>query len=268
MQIFDTHCHYNLEPLSLDFESHLLAAQKNNVNKALIVGTNIISSQKAIVQAEGYDSLYSAVGIHPGHVDEMINFDLEISKLQQLVKNSIVKAIGEVGLDYYHFSEKEDLTSKKSQQKKLFLKMIEIAEKNKLPLILHVRDKNEFAYTETLEILQQNWSFKKAIIFHCVSGPLEYVKRAIEMPNSYFGFDGNLTFKNAHYQREIFNLVKNLDPKKILLETDAPYLAPEPHRGEICQPKMIKDTASFAHEKLGLDLDLTYQNSLKAFGIS
>lgn len=267
MPLFDTHCHYNLEPLTAAWQNHWQQSRSAGVNKSLVVGTTLATSQLALKQAQIETDLYASLGIHPGHSQESTDFASELHKLKTLVQNEKVLAIGEVGLDYYHLPINTDNQVAKDTQKQIFLSMMDLAAQAKLALILHVRDRSEEAYFRTLELLEQHWSFEQALIFHCVSGPPRYIKRALEMPKSYFGFDGNLTFKNAHYQREIFNLVKSTDPTKVLLETDAPYLAPEPYRGQVCEPKMIAETARFAVEKLGLNLELTYQNSLHAFGL-
>ncbi len=267
MQLFDTHCHYNLEPLLANWQKLWGDSQQAGINRSLIVGTTLASSQLAVEQASSDERLYASLGIHPGHVDQAADLEQAVSELKKMAANKQVIAFGEVGLDYYHLSNNLDQQAIKIEQKHLFLAMINLAKEANLPLILHVRDRGEAAYFETLELLEKHWSFEQAIIFHCVSGPLEYVRRALAMKNSYFGFDGNLTFKNAHYQREIFELVQQADSRKILLETDAPYLAPEPYRGQVCEPAMITSTANFAGQKLGLDLNLTYQNSLRAFGL-
>lgn len=267
MPLFDTHCHYNLEPLTTDWQNHWQQARAAGVSKSLIVGTTLTTSQLALQQAQKETDLYASLGIHPGHSQESTDFATELRELTTLAADQKVIAIGEVGLDYYHLPSNTDNQRAKDIQEQVFLSMLNLAAQAKLPLILHVRDRDEAAYWRTLELLEEHWSMQQALIFHCVSGPLEYIKRALSLPKSYFGFDGNLTFKNAHYQREIFDLVKKTDPSKILLETDAPYLAPEPHRGQVCEPKMVMQTAYFAQEKLGLDLDLTYQNSLRAFNL-
>ena len=155
----------------------------------------------------------------------------------------------------------------KLRQKDLFIGQIKLANKLNLPLILHVRDHNDDAYLETINLIEKHWLFKNALIFHCVSGPLPYIEKALALKNSYFGFDGNITFKKSDSIREIFTLVQKTNSSKILLETDAPYLAPEPHRGRICQPMMIVETADYLEKNLNANLAEIYQNSLDAFRI-
>lgn len=286
MQIIDTHCHYNLEPLysgdpfcfkikedsqilQMNWQKHWQNAQKAGVNKSIIVGPGLSSSEKAVEIANEEECLYAAVGIHPERANKIIDIDQAMIALEKLANNKKVIAIGETGLDYFYLNGEslEELTEIKKRQKDLFIGQIKLAQKLNLPLILHVRDKEDLAYQETIDLLEKYWSFNKAIIFHCVSGPISYIKKALTLQNSYFGFDGNITFKKADNIREIFTLVQKTDAKKILLETDAPYLAPEPHRGQICEPQMIVEIANYLEKNLQANLEEIYQNSLRAFEI-
>lgn len=286
MQIIDTHCHYNLEPLysgqafcfkikdedsilKKNWQDHWQKSQKEGIVKSIIVGPGIKSSQKAIEIAEVESNLYAAVGIHPERANKIDDIKNALKQLTKLAQHKKVIAIGETGLDCFYLNSENpaEMLEIKQKQKELFIGQINLANELNLPLILHVRDKTEEAYLETLEIIEQHWQFKKALIFHCVSGPTNYIKKALKMRSSYFGFDGNLTFKKADDIRAIFSLVQETDSKKILLETDAPYLAPEPRRGQICEPYMIIETAKYAENNLGANLKEIYQNSLNAFNI-
>lgn len=287
MPIIDTHCHYNLEPLysgqafcfkikdedpilQKGWQNHWQKAQERGVVKSIVVGPGIKSSQKAIKIAAAEKNLYAAVGIHPERANKIDDIDEALEQLSNLAKHQKVVAIGETGLDCFYLNSEDsaEVAETKRKQKKLFIGQINLAKQLNLPLILHVRDKTEEAYLETLEIIEQYWQFNNSLIFHCVSGPLNYIQKALQMKNSYFGFDGNLTFKKADDIRTIFSLVQKTDSKKILLETDSPYLAPEPHRGKICEPHMIVEIAQYAQDKLGADLAEIYQNSLNAFNIN
>lgn len=287
MPIFDTHCHYNLEPLysgqafcfkvkeedpilKMSWQDHWKKAQEKGITKSIVVGPGIKSSQKAIEIAETETNLYAAVGIHPERANKIDDINEALEQLSKLAKHQKVVAIGETGLDCFYLNSEntQEVLETKEKQKKLFIGQINLANELNLPLILHVRDKTEEAYLETLEIIEQYWQFNNSLIFHCVSGPLNYIQKALNMKNSYFGFDGNLTFKKAQDIRAIFSLVQKTDSKKILLETDSPYLAPEPHRGQICEPYMIVETAKYIQDKLGANLEEIYQNSLNAFNIN
>jgi len=182
-----------------------------------------------------------------------------------LADQDSVVAIGEVGLDFFSLPKDQDLTIIKSNQEKLFIEQIKLAAKKHLTLIIHARDQADQAYFRILELLKNFWPEEEPIIFHCASGPIAYLEAAQKIKQAYFGFDGNLTFKNAANIRDLFKNIQNWNPKRILLETDAPYLAPVPHRGKICQPWMIAETAKFAQTELNADLAQIYQNSLRAF---
>lgn len=287
MQIIDTHCHYNLEPLysgqafcfkikdgdpvlKMDWQQHWQKAQVAGVKKSIIVGPGLVSSRKAIALANLEENFYASVGIHPERANKIEDVSLAIKELEEIATDKKVVAIGETGLDYFYLKSDDpaEIKQTKEKQKQLFIGQIQLAQKLDLPLILHVRDQGESAYLETLEILNQYWHFQKALIFHCVSGPQSYIEKALKMEKSYFGFDGNITFKKADEIREIFKLVQKTNSKKILLETDAPYLAPEPHRGKICEPAMILQTATYLEKEFNINLEEVYQNSLDAFGIN
>lgn len=287
MPIIDTHCHYNLEPLysgqafcfkikdedpilKKDWHDHWQKSQENGIEKSIVVGPGIKSSQKAIEIVETEKNLYAAVGIHPERASKTGNIEELLEQLGELAKHKKVVAIGETGLDYFYLNaeSQEEILKIKEKQAKLFIEQVKLANKLNLPLILHVRDQGEDAYFETLKIIERYWQFNNSLIFHCVSGPLEYIRKALTMKHSYFGFDGNLTFKKADSIREIFSLVQKTDSKKILLETDSPYLAPEPYRGQICEPYMIIETAKYIKNNLGANLEEIYQNSLSAFNIN
>jgi TatD DNase family protein len=287
MKIIDTHCHYNLEPLysgkpfcfkikvndqilSMKWQDHWQNAQKNSVHKSIVVGPGLASSQKAIEIATTDQNLYAAVGIHPERANKIIDVDQAMLKLATLVTNSKVIAIGETGLDYFYLNahDQTEIEKIKLRQKELFIGQIKLANQFNLPLILHIRDKGVNAYGEAMELIKKYWLFGHSLIFHCVSGPLDYIQQALNLEKSYFGFDGNITFKKADEIRAIFKLVQKTNAQKILLETDAPYLAPEPYRGQTCQPQMIAELATYLKINFNADLDEIYQNSLNAFTIS
>jgi len=284
--IFDTHCHYNLEPLysgesfcfkidennpllEKNWQDHWLEAQQSAVKKTLVPGAGLSSSQSAVAIAKTDSNLYASVAIHPLRVAK-IELEPAISEIEQLSQEDCVIAIGETGLDFFHFSENDDaskIKKTKKAQEELFIQQIQLAIKSQLTLIIHARDHGEEAYWRVLELLEKYWPGKENIIFHCLSGPKAYVQKAMAISNSYFGFDGNLTFKNADNVRELFQLIQKSAPEKILLETDAPYLAPVPFRGQICRPAMIAELANFAKNHLQADLEQIYQNSLRAFNL-
>lgn len=269
MKIFDTHCHYNLEPLHSDWQNHWQQAQENNVVNTMVIGADFASSAMACSVAETNDNFYAAIGIHPDiysqkwisteAFEEDIATDLE--ELALIHNTHVVRAIGEVGLDYYRLAP-DDVLSKKAQQSALRAHILYAEEKN-LPLILHVRDKEESAYWDTLSLLKSHKQSDIPFILHCVSGPEKYVQEALSM-GAYVSVAGNVTYKNADHIRTLVSLVPE---DKLLLETDAPFLPPQQYRGKQCEPWMISLTAEYLQDVLHRDLNQIYNNSLKIFNI-
>lgn len=260
MTIFDTHCHYNLEPLAANWQKHWQKAQAHGVKKALIAGSNLHTSRLAVEVAKQDKNLLASVGIHPSHAEEII-LDEALLELKKLAQEKSVRAIGETGLDYFE-------AQPSPAQIDLFKAQIKLAIELDLTLIIHARDRAEKAYWDILDMLKEHWPAKNPIIFHCASGPVAYIEQALKIKHSYFGFDGNLTFKNAPNLRELWQIIQQQAPEKILLETDSPFLAPVPYRGQTCEPWMISATAQFAQENLQANLEQIYQNSLCAFNLT
>ena len=285
MPIFDTHCHYNLEPLysgqpfhfqlkkedqpllQQNWQDHWSAAQTASVKWSLIPGAGVTSSQLATKLADQDPHLLASVGIHPLKARQSdLNQGLE--KIASLIDQSAsIAAIGETGLDLFNINAKQERAAWQNAQETLLIQHIQLAIEYQLTLIIHARDHQEAAYWRILELLAEYWPAQQSVIFHCLSGPIDYVKQALSIKHSYFGFDGNLTFRNATELRDLFNYLNKQAPDRILLETDAPYLAPSPYRGRICQPVMIAETAQFAQEQLDADLQQIYNNSLRAFNV-
>ncbi len=267
MKIIDSHSHYNLQPLFVNWANHWQQAQQQGLTNSIVVGACLLSSQKAVKICQQEPALFAAVGLHP-HVAQkswenanLPNLDSQITELTKLAQDSTVIALGETGLDYYL---PKKLNSRKTQaikqtQKKLFDKHLELAHQYKKMLIVHVRDKkgSEQAYLDTLNILQKN-SPEYGLILHCISGSKQYIKQALEL-GAYLGIAGNITYPTAGNIRSI---VKYSPKEKLLVETDCPYLAPQAYRGQTCRPWMIKQTVKTL-EKLGVSPKQLYQNSLK-----
>lgn len=258
--IIDTHCHYNLSPLYESWSEHWAKAQEHGVGKAIIVGTEIETSRRALEIASQDESLMPAVGIHPNKYSPIPAEDLPTTISQHatalammLQDHPEIVAIGETGLDYYRL-EKDDQVARDNQQA-AFRAHIQLASEFNKVLIVHVRDKDEEAYWDALKILQENHQGEKPFILHCVSGPEKYLQQAAEM-GAFFGVAGNITYPNAKDLRET---VKNLPQDKIISETDAPFLAPQAYRGQKCEPYMIAKTVEQLTE-LGLDKDKLESN--------
>ena len=212
--IFDTHAHYDDEQFSADRDSLISSFKDGGVSHVLTCGANLKTSVAAVALADKYDFIYASVGVHPEDAGE-IN-EAALLKLKELTKNKKVVAIGEISLDYHYDTPEKDV------QKQAFIKQIHLANSLSLPVIIHDRD----AHGDCLKILSENPA--KSGVFHCFSGSPEMAKEVLKM-GYYIAFGGTLTFKNARHTPEVAKMVP-LD--RILIETDCPYLAPEPFRGK------------------------------------
>jgi len=287
MKIIDTHCHYNVEPLLSNLEHHWQKSTDNNVLGGICIGTDIQNSKIALELANRYPTMFASIAIHPEEYTQNIKSILDgdkysPKKIDQLVasdikefenlldiNNSKIIAIGEIGLDYYRLKRKglkRELVEK--MQKDIFSKQLRLAFQNNLPVILHVRDQldrtQNNAYYDVYKIVKDmiaEFNSAPKIILHCASGPLDYIKDFLEL-GAYIGFAGNITYSNAPELRKILEIT----PKdKVLIETDAPYLAPNEKKGELCEPYLITKTAEFLQNNYQLDIDIILANTLKVF---
>ncbi len=215
----DTHCHLSKDDYS-DIDIVINAARENEVKFLIICGCDKEGIKEAIELADKYNNILLSIGYHPSEASEVSDIDLE--ELEQLLKNNKkVVAVGEIGLDYHW--DKEN----KEAQKTLFKKQIEIAKRLNLPVVIHSRD----AFQDTYDILKEA---KHRGVIHCFSGNLENAKMYIGI-GFYLGIGGVVTFKNTNLKETL----KEIPIDRIILETDSPYLAPTPHRGEQNEPKYI-----------------------------
>jgi len=253
--MIDTHAHLNFEAFQNDYKEAIKRALKNNVLSIINVGTNFLTSQKAVKIAREYNECYAAVGLHPIHVKDE-NFD--INQYSEFIKTNIdyIKAIGETGLDFYHSDQNKD------EQIKVLKKHIELAHTFNLPLILHCRgDKKtpEDAYIELLEIIKEVCSDRNEVfngVIHCFSSNWNIAKEFLNL-GLYIGFTGIITFKNA--DNELLEVVKNAPIDRILVETDCPYLSPDPHRGERNEPSYVILTAKKVAEIKNITIKDVYK---------
>lgn len=219
MNFFDTHSHYNDERFNEDREQIIKETLSKGVSNFIVAGYNIEGSKKAIEIASKCKELYATVGISPNDVD-YLNTQEDIIKsveeIENIINNKKVVAVGEIGLDYYWNKENKEL------QKEMFIKQIDLANKYNLPIVIHTRD----AYLDTIQILKEHTVQRKGI-FHCCPLNRELVKDALEL-GFYISLSGVITFKNAKNADDIINMIPE---NKLLIETDSPYLAPEPVRG-------------------------------------
>ena len=259
MELFDSHCHLDDEKFNEDREEIIEQIKKSGVTKLISAGYSLEGSKQATELAKKYDFIYATCGISPNDIpqteEELWKTLQEIKKIVQ--QNSKVVAIGEIGLDYYWNKENKEL------QQKAFIGQIKLANELDLPIVIHTRE----AVTDTLEILKQN-EVKNKGVFHCCPLNRELVKEALKL-GFYISFAGPVTFKNSKNATEIIEMIPN---DKILIETDSPYLSPEPLRGRRNDPTNVKYIAQKIAEFKGLKLEevaeITYKNTKKLFNIT
>lgn len=222
--MIDSHCHINDDAFYKEASKYIEEAKSNGVSKFLIVGCDLLSSKRAVEIAEKFDCCYAAIGIHPE--DAMHAQENDIEEIEKLINNKCVVAIGEIGLDYYWEKEQNN----RELQRKYFIKQIDLANKYNLPISIHCRD----AYGETLSILKEH-RVNRGGVMHCYGGSKEMAVEFIKL-GFVIGIGGTVTFKNAVQPKEV---AASIPDDKFLLETDSPYLAPVPHRGEQNHSKYI-----------------------------
>lgn len=214
--IFDTHAHYDDDAFDEDRDVLLSGMREQNVEYIVNVGASMASSERSIKLAEKYPFVYAAVGVHPDEVGELDEEKFE--KLRGWTTHDKVKAVGEIGLDYYWDKEKHDL------QKHWFMRQMELASEVKLPMIVHSRE----AAKDTLDMVIAAKPLNLSGIIHCYSYSVEIAREYLNM-GYYLGIGGVLTFKNAKKLKEV---AEYTPLSQIVLETDCPYLAPVPFRAK------------------------------------
>lgn len=219
MIFFDSHAHYDDKRFKEDKAELLSLMPQNKVGYIVNAAADMTSSNEGIRLAEKYPFIYTAVGVHPHNVDHLDKDNggkAVLDRLEQLTKNPKVVAIGEIGLDYYYEHSPREV------QRIWFNRQMELAKKVELPIIVHSRD----AAQETFDMIQA--SGLKSGVIHCFSGSAEMAKEYIKL-GFYIGIGGTLTFNNA---RKTVEVIEQIPLASVLIETDAPYLTPVPHRGK------------------------------------
>jgi TatD DNase family protein len=250
----DSHCHLNFPELSANLASVLDLMRANDVGMALCVGVNLEDFPQVLVLAEQHDNLYASVGVHPDYegVEEP-----DAARLVQLATHPRVVAIGETGLDYFR------LTGDLEWQRERFRTHIRAAREIGKPLIIHTRE----AAADTLRLMREERAREAGGVMHCFTETEAVAQAALDM-GFHISFSGIVTFKNAVALKEVARVVP-LD--RILIETDAPYLAPVPHRGKLNQPGYVKHVAEEIARLKGLTADevgaASTQNFRRLFGV-
>ena len=227
--MIDSHCHLNFKKLSENFENIINNSKKNNISSILSINTKPEDFQDHLNLIKNYNSIYLSYGLHPSDVKSMNQ--IELQNFDQYCNNEKVIGIGETGIDLYH----NDQFLK--EQTQAFETHIEASIKHSLPIIIHQRNSEK----EIVDILKNYKSNNLKLIFHCFTGSNQLLNFCLEN-NYYISISGIITFKNASYLRDI---IKNAPLNSILIETDSPFLAPEPMRGKINEPSFVKYTAEY-----------------------
>jgi len=251
--MIDSHCHLNFDTIAKNLKEVILQSKKNNVTSILSINTNPKSFKDHLNLIKGYNGIYLSYGLHPCEVKSLDQ--LKFLEFYKYCNNPIVIGIGETGIDLFH--SKEDLTI----QIKSFQLHIEASIKYNLPLIIHQRDSED----EIISILKDYTKYNLKAVFHCFTGSKKLLDFCLEN-KFYISLSGIITFKNAQVLRDN---IRNYPLELILIETDSPFLAPEPMRGKTNQPSYVKYTAEFLSKFYNLQLfdfeKITDNNFFKLF---
>ncbi len=254
MSVFDSHAHYLDDRFDDDRDELLTSLSQNGVCGIIENGTSAASSRDAVALAKRHPIVWAAVGIHPGEAAEAQPQDLAV--LEQLAAEEQVVAIGEIGLDYHY----EDACPRDVQQQ-WFRAQLELANRLSLPVVVHDRE----AHEDTLRFLQE---YRPSGVVHCFSGSVEMARELLKL-GLYIGIGGVVTFKNA---RKTVEVAAEIPLDRLLLETDAPYLAPVPLRGHRCDSAMIRHTAEVIAALRGISVDellhITADNARRLYRLS
>lgn len=257
MTLFDTHAHLDDERFNADRDDVLRRMAAVGVTRCVCVGADEATSRSAAELARAHDGLYAAVGVHPGSADKFRQTDKEW--MRALVDGGKVVAVGEIGLDYYY-----DDGPPRDAQREAFISQLDWAREWGLPAILHVRE----SHGEVTALLKEREENLPPIVMHCYSGSWESAKTYLSL-GCMISLSGSVTFKNASKLREV---AANTPLDRLLVETDCPYLAPEPVRGKRNEPAHVAHTARRIAELRGMDAvefaDAVTYNAIKFFGIS
>ncbi len=258
MKFFDNHAHLDDEKFNEDREEIINKIKESGVTKFISAGYSLEGSKRGLELANKYDFIYTTSGISPNDIPQTEDeLWIMLDKIKKIAKeNSKVLAIGEIGLDYYWNQDNKDL------QKKAFIEQIKIANELNLPIVIHTRE----AVMDTIEILKKYNVIKKGV-FHCCPLNRELVKEALKL-DFYISFAGPVTFKNSKNADEIVNMIPE---DRILIETDSPYLSPEPLRGKRNDSSNVKyiaqKIADFRKVPLERIAEVTYKNAIKIYNL-
>jgi hydrolase, TatD family len=253
MQLFDTHAHYDNRAFRQDRHALLEELPHKGVGLVLCPGCDVKSSQESVKLADQYDYIYAAVGIHPHDAAGVPTGYL--AALEALSFHPKVRALGEMGLDYHYDHSPRDV------QRRVFREQMRLAEKLHMPVIVHDRE----AHADCLEIVKEFPAVTG--VYHCYSGSAEEAKVLVKL-GYHLSFTGAITFKNA---RRALEAIAAVPIERLMIETDAPYMTPEPHRGKRNDSSLVGLVAAKMAEVKGMSTDevirITYENGKRFFGI-
>lgn len=254
--LIDSHLHLDSPEFNEDRSAVLERAKQAGILKVISAGTNLASSESVLTLAAVHPEIYPAVGIHP-HEAFQVN-EKVLTALHELAKAPQAIAIGEIGLDYYYNFSVPEI------QRTVFRRQIRLAKECNLPLIIHCRE----AFGDLINILHEEEAGKRGGVIHCFTGNWDSAERLLDM-GFYIGITGIVTFKNI---TNIPEVVKRLPLEKMLVETDAPYLAPYPHRGKRNEPSFLIHTVESIAKIKGVPIDeiikTTTHNTERLFKLS
>ncbi|OGM99167.1 MAG: hypothetical protein A2915_00120 [Candidatus Yanofskybacteria bacterium RIFCSPLOWO2_01_FULL_41_34] len=260
--IFDSHCHPQMAQYDKDREEVINRALEEDVF-VICVGTDLETSKQAIELTQKHEGMWASVGLHP---NDNLNEKFEPEKYRELLQQNKVVAFGEIGLDYYRTKKSED----QKFQKKRFIQQLELSKEMKVSLILHCRDSKAGssgrAYPDMIEILKNGNYVANGGVIHSYTGSLEEAKQFLDL-GLYVGFNGIVTFA-----RQYDEIVRDVPLERMLLETDAPYLTPEPHRGKRNEPAYVievaKKVAELKNESYEKVIEQTTKNCQNLFKLN
>ena len=255
--LFDTHAHYDDKRFDPDRDELLASLPAHDIGLILNPGCDVETSRKAVSYAQKYDFVYAAVGIHPENINESWNNDLSV--IQELAQTEPkVRAIGEIGLDYYW--EKDEHA--RARQQVVFARQMELARELDMPVIVHDRD----AHGDCMEITRRYPEVRG--VYHCYAGSVEMARELLRL-GYYLSFTGVITFKNA---RRAIEVIREVPIDRLMIETDAPYMTPEPFRGRRNSSLYVYRMAETIAEIKGMSVEeverITTENGKRLFAIS
>lgn len=255
MEFVDTHCHLQFDDYLPEVQQVVKSAHTYHVTKMICPGVSLNDSKRAIEFAKAYDNIWAGVGIHPHEAQNVVNLRSRTSEIEKLLSNNKVVAVGEIGLDYFHEN------SPRQDQIKILRAQIEVGIKTGLPFIFHVRE----AFDDFWPIVDSYKGIRGVV--HSFSAHLQQLNEILNR-GFFVGLNGIMTFTKDEGQLEA---AKKVPLDKLLLETDAPFLAPKPERGKRCEPRHIVLTAAFLANLRGEKLEdlaaATTKNARELFKI-